>query len=49
LPNGGVIIDVGVDKNRNGQLDPGEVKKTDIVCNAAAQESGPSGPRARRA
>jgi len=32
-PNGGIEIDMGVDTNKNGLLDAGEISSTETVCN----------------
>lgn len=32
-PNGGVVINQGLDNNRNGKIDPEEVTSTQTVCN----------------
>ena len=32
-PNGGVALDIGVDTNGNGVLDPDEVTRQEVVCN----------------
>lgn len=34
-PNGGVRIDVGIDTNDNGFLEPSEVQETEFVCNGS--------------
>jgi OmcA/MtrC family decaheme c-type cytochrome len=34
-PTGGTKIEVGIDSNGNGELDPGEVTKTTYVCNGS--------------
>ena len=43
----GVKIEVGIDKNDNGVLDEGEVKKeeTKYVCNGKNGSQGPQGPK----
>lgn len=33
--NGGIRVDVGIDDNRNGQLDPAEIDTSEYVCNGA--------------
>jgi hypothetical protein len=34
-PNGGVVLEHGIDTNENGELDPAEVTKTYVVCHGA--------------
>jgi hypothetical protein len=41
-PNGGIIINVGVDKNRNNVLDQDEVSNTKSVCNGQSGTNGSS-------
>lgn len=37
--NGGTRVDMGVDDNRNGQLDPAEIDASEYVCNGAPGEA----------
>ncbi len=41
-PNGGVVLELGVDTNGNGVLDSEEVTGNEVVCNG---ENGQAGPR----
>ncbi|MBN2729177.1 MAG: collagen-like protein [Bacteroidales bacterium] len=45
-PNGGVLLQFGLDANSNGVLDPGEVDPSlsRYVCNGAVGATGPAGP-----
>lgn len=49
-PNGGVLVETGIDENGNGVLDPEEVDDTHKVCNGqdgrtgASGATGPAGP-----
>ena len=38
-PNGGVEIDMGVDTNRNGQLDADEISSTETICHGTTGSS----------
>ncbi|MEJ7685247.1 MAG: hypothetical protein WKG06_46865 [Segetibacter sp.] len=40
MPNGGVVILSGIDKNNNGKLDSTEADQTQNVCNGANGASG---------
>ena len=42
---GGVKVETGVDGNRNGQLDPGEVRSTSFVCHGERGDKGDRGER----
>ncbi len=42
-PTGGKAFAIGLDANRNGTLDSGEIKSTQYVCNGAAGAMGPEG------
>lgn len=39
-PNGGVVINQGIDTNRNGKIDADEVSSTDTVCNGTNGTNG---------
>jgi hypothetical protein len=43
-PNGGKMIEAGLDGNGNGVLDAAEVSSTGYACNGAAGAAGPAGP-----
>lgn len=43
-PTGGVLIQIGLDANRNGKLDTSEIKSSAPVCNGATGPEGPRGP-----
>jgi sulfatase modifying factor 1 len=43
-PLGGILVQAGIDSNRNGVLDPGEVTTSRIVCNGATGATGATGP-----
>jgi hypothetical protein len=43
--NGGLLIAVGPDRNRNGVLDAAEVASSSAVCNGADGEDGAPGPQ----
>jgi len=43
-PNGGKKIDFGTDKDRDGQLDAGEIEGTNYVCGSAMGADGATGP-----
>jgi len=45
-PNGGVEIDMGVDTNKNGQLDADEISSTETICNGANGSDGSNGSSA---
>jgi hypothetical protein len=42
-PFGGVRLSHGLDRNRNGVLDPAEVERADFVCNGAPGRDGQDG------
>jgi hypothetical protein len=42
-------IDIGVDSNASGTLDPSEIQKTAYVCNGAQGPAGKEGLRGRAA
>jgi hypothetical protein len=42
-PNGGKQINMGLDTNRNGALDPSEVTSSSYVCNGATGTNGTNG------
>ncbi len=42
-PNGGVIVDSGIDSNRNGTLDPEEVDRSQEVCHGTNGVDGVAG------
>ncbi|MCA9675398.1 MAG: OmcA/MtrC family decaheme c-type cytochrome, partial [Myxococcales bacterium] len=41
--DGGIRVDVGLDTNGNGDLDPSEITETSYVCDGAGGVVGPSG------
>jgi hypothetical protein len=43
-PAGGVTINFGLDTNRNGALDSGEITSTANLCSGATGPQGPTGP-----
>jgi len=43
-PNGGILVETGIDSNGNGVLDAGEVDSAQKVCNGANGEAGAAGP-----
>ncbi len=45
-PSGGVDIDMGVDTNKNGQLDADEISSTETICNGANGSDGSNGTSA---
>ncbi len=42
-PNGGLVVETGIDANGNGILDPAEVDGTQILCNGTNGVEGPPG------
>lgn len=42
-PNGGILIEVGLDTNSNGSLDAGEVQSTYSICNGTDGSNGTNG------
>ncbi len=42
-PNGGIQIDMGFDNNGNNILDPGEITKTEYICNGEDGADGTDG------
>ena len=42
-PNGGILVETGIDENRNGVLDADEVDASEKVCNGADGAQGPAG------
>jgi len=42
-PNGGILVETGIDENANGVLDADEVDETQKVCNGADGAQGPAG------
>jgi len=42
-PNGGILVESGIDENGNGQLDDNEVDKTEKVCNGQDGSDGQNG------
>ncbi len=42
-PNGGILVESGIDENGNGQLDDNEVDKTEKVCNGQDGADGSDG------
>ena len=42
-PNGGILIETGIDSNRNGSLDNGEVNKSEKLCNGQDGANGQNG------
>jgi hypothetical protein len=41
---GGIKVESGLDDDRDGTLDPGEIDETTYVCNGATGATGPQGP-----
>ena len=39
-PNGGILIETGIDSNRNGSLDSDEVSKSEKLCNGQSGSNG---------
>jgi uncharacterized delta-60 repeat protein len=44
--NGGIRVDMGIDDNRNGRLDPAEIDASEYVCNGADGAAGAPGATA---
>lgn len=42
-PTGGIAVDTGIDDNKNGLLDPGEIDLTQYVCNGTNGSNGANG------
>lgn len=42
-PNGGVVINQGIDSNRNGKIDTDEVSSSETVCNGVDGKDGKDG------
>lgn len=42
-PNGGVVINQGIDTNRNGKIDKDEISSSQTVCNGEDGEDGADG------
>ena len=47
-PEGGILVETGIDENGNGVLDPDEVDDTHKVCNGATGERGVPGQQGPR-
>lgn len=43
-PNGGTRVEVGLDDNDNGTLEPSEVETTELFCDGAPGQTGDPGP-----